>query len=88
MNDKVVYLAGRTQQSNNQEDQLIAQANKAIREAILQVARAYRTGDVRGIAIITIENDNSSTWRVAGNCSDFEIVAALEFTKTNLITEA
>lgn len=83
MNDNVVYIGGKHQTQKSEADD----ARKALRGALLETAVAFRKGEVRAAAVITIDTDGSLTWRVAGNCADFEIISALERTKFDLMME-
>lgn len=83
MNDNVVYIGGRhTSQKSEADD-----ARKALRGALLETVRAFRKAEFRAAVMITIDTDGSLTWRIAGNCADFEVISALERTKIDLMME-
>lgn len=80
MADNVVYIGGRHEQAE-------AGDRKALRGALFEVVRSFRKGEIRAALVVTIENDGGMTWRVAGQSSDLEIIAALERTKFDLMME-
>lgn len=81
--DKIVYLKGGRPQVDDKRDEDKVAA-KAVRSALVDAMLAYRAGEIRAIAIISLEH-NSTSYRLAGNCTDAEFVAALEYTKFGLI---
>lgn len=83
MGDNVVYIGGKHEPQKPAEDG----AHTALRGALLETVKSFRSGDIRAAAIITIEKDGSLTWRIAGHCADFEIISALERTKIDLMME-
>jgi hypothetical protein len=83
MNDNVVYLGGKHESQTRDTDG----AQIALRGALVETIKSFRAGEIRAAAIISIEKDGSLTWRIAGNCADFEIISALERTKFDLMME-
>lgn len=76
MKDNVVYLG--------RQDE--AEAKKAIRFALLDTMKSFRAGDIRAVVLITMEN-KSIGYRIAGECSDAELISALEFIKLKTLME-
>lgn len=83
MNDNVVYIGGKHETQQSAADD----ARKALRGALLETVRSFRSEEIRAAVIITIGTDGSLTWRIAGNCADFEAISALERTKIDLMVE-
>lgn len=84
MTDNVVFLGGKAASEPQDMGLLI---NKAIREVFLSALQSFRKGEIRGAIIITIDTDKGSTFRIGGNCSDHEVVSALEYTKLKVMIE-
>lgn len=82
MGDNVVYLGG-----NNTREQGDDEGRKAVRGALLDTVKSFRAGEIRAVALITMESDGALGYRIAGECTDAEIISALEFIKFKTLFE-
>jgi hypothetical protein len=84
MDDKVVYLKGGGP-SPPSEDKKVG--SSALRSTFLDALKDYRAGQCRAVAILTLEENDGVSWRIGGDFSVGEVVAALEITKLRLVME-
>ena len=82
MGDNVVYLGGK-----NTREQGADEARNAIRGALLDTVKSFRAGEIRAVAMITMESNSALGYRIAGECTDAEIISALEFIKFKTLFE-
>lgn len=81
--DKVVYIKG----ASPEPQPAVDTGKIAMKDILRDAIKDHRAGKCRAVVIITIERDDASTWRIGGDFSIGEIVAALELTKIKLVTE-
>ena len=82
MGDNVVYLGGKgTKEQGDDEGRV------AVRGALLDTVRSFRAGEIRAVAVITMEENGAMGYRIAGECTDAEIISALEFIKFKTLIE-
>jgi hypothetical protein len=83
MNGNVVFFDGRKQEEQGKDE-----ARAAVRGALLDTVKSFRAGEIRAVAIITMETSDALGYRIAGECTDAEIISALEFIKFKTLVEA
>jgi hypothetical protein len=79
--DKVVYLKG-TGPAPVDENKA---SSSALRSTFLDALKDYRAGRCRAVVILTLEENDAISWRIGGDFSPGEIVAALEISKLQLV---
>jgi len=83
--DKVVYLKGTGPAPPVDEKKDVS--SSALRSTFLDALKDYRAGQCRAVAILTLEENDGVSWRIGGDFSVGEVVAALEITKLRLVME-
>lgn len=83
MNGNVVYFGGKKTEEQGEDA-----ARAAVRGALLDIVKSFRAGEIRAVAIITMETSGALGYRIAGECADAEIISALEFIKFRTLVEA
>lgn len=91
MNDNVIFLGNAktdvTLKSAAQDDQILKEAKKQNQENLDELSRALADDQVRALVTISLNYDGSINWMVSGMSSSFEIIAALESTKYDFMTD-
>jgi hypothetical protein len=83
MNDNVVYIGGKKSEEQGEDA-----SRAAVRGALLDLVKSFRAGEIRAVAVITMETNQALGYRIAGECTDAEIISALEFIKFRTMVEA
>jgi hypothetical protein len=84
MSDKIVYLKGCAAAPPQEDD---AAGQSALRQVFLDALKDLRARRCRAAVIITLEDGDNTMWRIGGDFSTGEVVAALEFTKLRMVLE-
>jgi hypothetical protein len=79
--DKVVYLKGTGPAPVDEKKA----SSSALRSTFLDALKDYRAGKCRAVVILTLEENDAISWRIGGDFSTGEIVAALEISKLQLV---
>ena len=69
----------------NEPDEMAAAIKRHNEENLVSHIKAVENDEVRSLIMISLNYDGSVNWSVSGQCSSFEIIAALERTKIDFM---